>query len=359
MSNIKVLIIDDSALVRQLLTEILDSDGRIEVVGTAADPLIARNKIKQLNPDVLTLDVEMPRMDGLTFLRNVMRLRPMPVVMISSVTEKGAKVTLDALEVGAVDYVTKPKVESGEGLSDYREDIVSKVLAAARAQVRAFDPSKFISSNVTKPKTEKTKVKATSGRYHPGQVILVGASTGGTEAIKELFLSINGENIPPVVVTQHIPAEFSSSYARRLNAMCDFDVAEAQDGDVLRPNHIYIAPGDYHLRVDRDGGKLVAKLDQSERVNRHRPAVEVMFNSALKVVHKDSIAVMLTGMGSDGAVAMAELHKAGIHTIAQDEATSVVWGMPGAVVALGAAEQTLAVQSIGAALVDRCNKTNQ
>ncbi len=339
---IKVLVIDDSALIRQLLTRILDSDPGIQVVGTAPDPYVARDKIKKLNPDVLTLDVEMPRMDGVTFLRNLMRLRPMPVVMVSTLTDAGADVTLRALELGAVDYVSKPKINVQDELQAYADEIISKVKAAARARVRGIDAA-------TPPRNAlSAAAPAASGRAHfktTDMIIAIGASTGGTEAIKDVLCQLP-PSTPGIVITQHIPAAFSKPFSERLNANSAMTVTQAEHGQQILPGHAYVAPGDRHLEVVRDGARFVCRLLDSEPVNRHKPSVEVMFNSVARNVGRNALCVLLTGMGDDGADAMGEMKRAGAPTIAQDEASSVVWGMPGEAVKRGHADEVLPLHSI-------------
>lgn len=353
-AKIRVLVVDDSALVRQLLTDLLSADPGIEVVGTAQDAYMAREKIKRLNPDVLTLDVEMPRMDGIQFLRNLMRLRPMPVVMCSSLTERGADVTLDALALGAVDFVTKPKVDVAYKLEDYAQEIVGKVKAAAQARVRALDPNAMpatssgsgaaaqpatqlrveekLSADAVLPKSAGPKIFRTTE-----QIIAIGASTGGTEAIKEVLMRLPPDS-PGVVITQHIPKAFSGPFAARMNASCDLTVYEAKDGQQILPGHVYIAPGDQHLLVVRDGALYRCRLNDGPPVQRHKPSVDVLFRSVAQNVGRNAIGVMLTGMGRDGAEGMKEMREAGAACIAQDEATSVVWGMPGAAFEVGAVE---------------------
>jgi two-component system, chemotaxis family, protein-glutamate methylesterase/glutaminase len=344
--RIRVLIVDDSALVRQLLSEMLATDREIEVVGTASDAHVAREKIKSLNPDVLTLDVEMPRMDGLTFLRNLMRLRPMPVVMVSSLTERGADVTLDALALGAVDYLPKPKVDLAATLRDYRDELVAKLKAAAGARVRALAttipsvPPRQSADAIIPPTSGPARQLRTTDR-----IVAIGASTGGTEAIKEVLIRLPAD-APGVVVTQHIPKAFSEAFAQRMDACCQMTVCEARDGQQVLPGHVYIAPGDQHLLLQRDGARYVCKLDNGTPVNRHKPSVDVLFRSVAQNAGRNAIGVLLTGMGKDGARGLKEMREAGSRTIAQDEATSVVWGMPGEAVALGAAEQVLALEAI-------------
>lgn len=347
---IKVLIVDDSALVRKLLSEMLARDRDIEVVGTAADPYAARERIKKLNPDVITLDVEMPRMDGITFLENLMRLRPMPVVMVSSLTQKGADVTLRALELGAIDFVAKPKIDIAGSLDSYADELIAKVRMAAGARVnpRAAAPRPALqidprhSADAVLPAATKTRVLRTTDR-----IIAVGASTGGTEAIRE-FLAPLPPDAPAIVISQHIPAAFSKPFAERMNRCTAMSVCEAQDGQYILPGHVYIAPGDQHLLVERDGARYRCRLNNGPPVNRHRPSVDVMFRSVAQNVGPNATGVILTGMGDDGARGLKEMLDAGAHTIAQDEASSVVWGMPGTAVRLGAAQHVLPLQRIPA-----------
>jgi two-component system chemotaxis response regulator CheB len=342
MSKIRVLVIDDSALIRKMLTEILSSRDDIEVVGTAADPFIAREKIKQLAPDVLTLDIEMPKMTGLQFLQNLMRLRPMPVIMVSTLTERGAPETLEALELGAVDYICKPKAKTETKLRIFADDLVDKVRMASIARVRPFELSKI-----------ETKVTGSNTDYP--RVIAVGSSTGGTEAIKELLSPVPA-NCPPILITQHIPKVFSTSFADRLNRALAMEVFEATEGMIIRPGCVYIAPGDYHLTIGRSGTKYVCHIQQTEKVNRHRPAVDVMFASILEAYGSKVVAVMLTGMGADGAQGMLGLKQAGAITYAQDEATSVVWGMPQAAYNLGAVDEVLPLQLIPGKMLKAAQK---
>jgi two-component system chemotaxis response regulator CheB len=355
--RIKVLIVDDSALVRSLLTDILRADPGIEVVGVASDAHIAREKIKALNPDVLTLDVEMPRMDGITFLKNLMRLRPMPVVMVSSLTERGADVTLDALALGAVDYLSKPKIDLAVTLKDYGDELIEKIRAASKASVRALDPRRAatIATNMTTkaahstdavlPKAPPPKQLRTTDR-----IIAIGASTGGTEAIKEVLMRLPPDT-PGVVIAQHIPKAFSGPFAKRMNDCCHVTVYEAEDGQQVLAGHAYIAPGDRHLMVVRDGARYVCRLDDGVPVNRHKPSVDVLFRSVAQNAGGNAIGAILTGMGKDGARGLKEMLDAGSRTIAQDEATSVVWGMPGEAVALGAAQHVLPLENVAAKIL--------
>lgn len=346
MNRCKVLVVDDSAVVRQLLSEILAQDPEIEVVGTAADPLLAREKIKRLNPDVLTLDVEMPRMDGLAFLENLMRLRPMPVVMVSSLTERGADITLQALALGAVDFVTKPKAGLAQGLGEYAGEITAKVKAAAKARVR---PSGHVARPVlrldaTAPGPVATRFRTTD------RLIAIGASAGGTEAIR-CVLERMPPDAPAIVLTQHIPASFSRAFVERLDRHSPMLVREARDGEMVLPGHAYLPPGDHHLRVVRDGARWRCRLDDGPPVNRHRPAVDVLFRSVAQAAGSNAVAAILTGMGDDGARGLLELRQAGASTLIQDEATSVVWGMPGAAAKLGAAQEILPLDAIAERLL--------
>ena len=360
MKKIRVLIIDDSALVRRLLTEILGSDPEIEIVGTAMDPHIARQKIKDLSPDVLTLDVEMPKMDGISFLRQLMRLRPMPVIMISSLTEEGAETTLEALAAGAIDFISKPKIDIANTLGDYTEEIIGKIKSAARVKVVARQsgstnkPAQTVKPDSRVNDSIDEKYSATAILQRPPQVralrttekiIAIGASTGGTEAIKEVLMPLRPDN-PAILITQHIPPVFSSAFARRMNLHTAMTVVEAADGQQVLPGHVYIAPGDKHLLLVRDGARYRCQLNDGPPVNRHKPSVDVLFRSVAQSAGKNAIGIILTGMGADGARGLNEMREAGAVTIAQDEKSSVVWGMPGEAVKLGAAQKVLALDQI-------------
>ena len=353
MSKIKVLIVDDSALVRNMLSEILDSDPGIEVVGTAANPNLARNKIKSLKPDVLTLDVEMPEMDGVTFLRNLMRLRPMPVVMVSTLTEQGADVTFEAMELGAIDFITKPKTDFSNTIKDYSEELISKVKTASVARVQTFDSSRLRPSLDNLPHVDPANSadaildKKVSRRPFKttDKLIAIGASTGGTEAIKQVLIDFPAD-APGTVITQHIPEAFSGPFAKRLDGMCAMTVKEAVDGEQILRGHAYVAPGNQHLMVERDGARFVCRLHDGPPVNRHRPSVDVMFRSVAQNIGANAVGVILTGMGNDGAQGLKEMQDAGSPTFAQDEKTSVVWGMPGEAVKLGAADEILPLTKI-------------
>jgi two-component system, chemotaxis family, protein-glutamate methylesterase/glutaminase len=365
---IKVLIVDDSALIRKMLTTILESDPGVTVVGTATDPYIAREKIKKLKPDMITLDVEMPKMDGVTFLRNLMRLHPLPVLMVSSLTEKGADITLQALEAGAIDFVTKPKVDLANTFEDYGSEILEKVRVVANANVKqmitrrpagvvksggraakqaAQDsgvvPQKF-STDVVLQKSEGKRHFQTTDR-----VVAIGASTGGTEAIREVLEDLP-HGMPGVVIVQHIPAAFSRPFAERMNTVSAMNVLHAEDGQQIIPGHVYIAPGDRHLIVVRDGARYICRLNDGELVNRHKPSVDVLFRSMAENVGPNGVGAILTGMGADGALGLKEMLDVGAPTIAQDERSSVVWGMPGEAVKAGGAQQVLPLCDVAAAL---------
>ncbi|NPA72544.1 MAG: chemotaxis response regulator protein-glutamate methylesterase [Gammaproteobacteria bacterium] len=364
---IKVLIVDDSALVRKMLREMLSSDPDLQVIGTASDPFDARAKIKALHPDVLTLDVEMPRMDGVTFLKNLMRLHPMPVVMVSTLTEKGANVTFEAMDLGAIDFVTKPKIDLAHTFVAYSDEICRKVKTASRVSRHALERqyARYVSNLERKPVVSSFKpvpdkvsadvviAKAGFSNKHfrtTDKVIALGASTGGTEAIKEVLMRLPA-NTPGMVITQHIPAAFSQPFAKRMNSLSEMTVFHAEDGQQILPGHVYIAPGDKHLMVVRDGARYICRLNEGPPVNRHKPAVDVMFRSVSQNVGPNSISILLTGMGADGALGMKEMQATGAPTIAQDEKSSVVWGMPGEAVKLGAADFVLSLDDIPAKIL--------
>ncbi|MQP77389.1 chemotaxis-specific protein-glutamate methyltransferase CheB [Stenotrophomonas sp. MYb238] len=344
----RVLIVDDSALIRQILTDLLARDPGIEVVGTASDPLIAREKIKRLNPDVLTLDVEMPRMDGLAFLENLMRLHPMPVVMVSTLTERGADTTLQALALGAVDFVAKPKLDVARGLEGYAEEICAKVKAAARSRVRALAPApqpKRTLESMPAPATASSLKFRTTDR-----LIAIGASAGGTEALR-VVLEMMPADAPAIVITQHLPASFSSAFAERLDRHSAMSVREAGDGEAVLPGHVYIPAGGRHLRIIRDGARWRCRIDDSAPVNLHKPAVDVLFRSVAQNAGANAVGAILTGMGDDGARGLLEMKQAGARTLVQDEASSVVWGMPGAAFKLGAADEVVPLDQVAARLL--------
>jgi two-component system chemotaxis response regulator CheB len=325
----KVLVIDDSALIRSLLTEIINDTKDLEVVGAAPDPLVAREMIKQLNPDVLTLDVEMPRMDGLDFLEKLMRLRPTPVLMVSTLTEKGSEITLRALELGATDFVTKPKMGITQGMQQYADEITDKIRTAAKAKVSTLQSiAKGSSSDSPAPSAIRNPLISSE------KLLIIGASTGGTEAIKSFLMQMPSD-CPGVLITQHMPAGFTKSFASRLDSLCKISVKEAVDGERVLPGHAYIAPGDKHLLLARSGANYVTRLSDSEPVNRHKPSVDVLFDSAAVNAGKNAIGIIMTGMGKDGAVGMLSMKDAGSHNFAQNEESCVVYGMPREAVAHG------------------------
>jgi two-component system chemotaxis response regulator CheB len=364
--KLRVLIVDDSPMDRELLLAVLEEQPDMEVVGQAADSYEAREKVRLLSPDVLTLDVSMPGMSGLTFLRNLMRLRPMPVVMCSALTEAGADATLEALAVGAVDFIAKPS-GGAESLADYRTAVVAKVRAAAYARVRAFAPPAAAAAPQDSaapraaaapgaPDADIAAFTAAAGR--PGaargvDVVAIGASTGGVTAIQELLESVPAGHLPPIVITQHIPAGFSRSFARRLDAQLPHAVHEAEPGMPLEPGHVYVAPGGHQFAIRRAaGGGYHCVVEQGQRVNLHRPSVDVLFHSVARQAGHRAVGVMLTGMGSDGARGMRAMRDQGAYNIVQDKASSLVWGMPGAAAEAGAAHAELPLARIGPTLCE-------
>lgn len=328
--KIKVLVVDDSALIRSLLTEIINSQRDMVVVGAAPDPLIAREMIKQLNPDVLTLDVEMPKMDGLDFLEKLMRLRPMPVVMVSTLTERGSEITMRALELGAIDFVTKPKMSITAGMLDYTEEITDKIRTASKARVAPL--SRHTSIIHASPSQLRNPFISSE------KLLIIGASTGGTEAIKSFLLQMPSD-CPGILITQHMPAGFTKSFANRLDSICQISVKEAQGGERVLPGHAYIAPGDKHLLLVRSGANYMTELSDAPPVNRHKPSVDVLFDSAALNAGKNAIGVILTGMGKDGATGMAKMKSAGAYNFAQNEESCVVYGMPKEAVAHGGVDE--------------------
>jgi two-component system chemotaxis response regulator CheB len=350
-ARIRVVVVDDSALVRGLLGEIINRQPDMQCVGAAADPMAARELIRAVNPDVITLDVEMPRMDGIDFLSRLMRLRPTPVVMVSTLTERGADVTLRALELGAVDFVSKPRLGVVEGLQGLADDITEKIRVASRAHVR-----RLATPAATATAQQPVAQRPAMGRLSTEKLIFIGASTGGTEATKTLLTELPVDS-PAILITQHMPAGFTTSYARRLDSLCQIRVKEAVDGERLLPGSAYLAPGGLHLSVERSGANYLARVRDGEPVNRHKPSVEVLFESAARVVGPNALGVMLTGMGADGAQAMRAMRDAGSYNICQDEASCVVFGMPREAIARGAAHEVLPLARIAVALVARLKST--
>ena len=340
--KIKVLIIDDSALIRSVLKEIINSYPDMEVVGAASNPLQAREMIRTFNPDVLTLDVEMPEMDGLTFLEKLMRLHPMPVLMISSLTERGSDAALRALELGAVDFLAKPKLNIVGGMQAYSDEIAEKIRVAYKTKLRPRvqgqqrEPLPVLGNRIAT--TEK--------------IIVVGSSTGGTEAIKEFLMRMPADS-PGILIAQHMPEAFTHSFAKRLDGLCRISVSEAVDNERVLPGHAYIAPGHSHLLLKRSGANYMTSLSQADPVNHHRPSVEVLFRSAAQQAGQNAIGVMLTGMGKDGAAAMLEMRQAGAYNLAQDEASCVVFGMPKEAIAMGGVDEVVGIMEMTQRVLSR------
>jgi two-component system chemotaxis response regulator CheB len=372
MAKTRVVVVDDSALVRSMLTEIINRQPDMECIGAASDPFVAREMIRNLNPDVITLDVEMPRMDGIDFLSKLMRLRPMPVVMVSTLTERGAEVTLKALELGAIDFVAKPKIGVADGLRQLSDDITDKIRIASKARIHrtptaptasattAATPSVGARGGVAHasapPVARPASPTPSLGRLSTEKIIFIGASTGGTEATKEVLTGLPAD-APAVVITQHMPPGFTRNYAARLDGLCKISVKEASDGERILPGHAYIAPGGMHLSVERSGANYIARVRDGEPVNRHKPSVEVLFKSAASVVGPNAIGIMLTGMGADGAKAMREMKDAGAYCVAQDEASCVVFGMPREAINAGAVQEVLPLTRIAQHVLDHLRAT--
>lgn len=343
-SKVRVLVVDDSALMRSMLTSMLEQDPGIEVVGSAPDPHYAREKIKALNPDVITLDVEMPKMDGLSFLEKIMTLRPMPVVMISSLTQNGAEATLQALDLGAVDFVAKPQADLETQFETKREEICEKVKAAARARVSTRSGTDYAKVRLATPR---------SGYATTERIVAIGASTGGVEAIREVICRLPADS-PAIVMTQHMPEKFTRSFADRLNGLAAVTVKEAADGDRVMPGHAYLAPGDRHLELIRSGADYRCRLTDAPPVSGHRPSVDVLFHSVAKNAGKNAIGVILTGMGKDGADGLLEIRNAGGQTIGQDEKSCIVYGMPKVAFERGGVMQQLSLGKVADGILDLC-----
>ncbi|MCP9473559.1 MAG: chemotaxis response regulator protein-glutamate methylesterase [Nitrospira sp.] len=351
MKKIRVLTVDDSALMRQVLATLLSKDPEIEVIGSAPDPYVAREKIKALNPDVLTLDVEMPKMDGLTFLEKLMRGHPMPVVMVSTLTEAGCETTLRALELGAVDFITKPKLDVQRGMEEVARELIDKVKAAAVANVKREVSGVGREMNVLPPPSPSSFPSGSAMLKTTDTIIAIGSSTGGTEAVKDILTALPA-NTPPILITQHMPPRFTKTWADRLNSLCRISVKEAADGDSVLPGHALVAPGGYHMALDRNGARYMVRVTQDPPVNRHRPSVDVLFDSVARYAGRNSIGVILTGMGGDGAKGMLAMKQAGARTIAQDEATCVVFGMPKEAIKLGGVDKVLPLGEIAGAVME-------
>jgi two-component system chemotaxis response regulator CheB len=362
MNKIKVLVVDDSALIRRLFSDMLNADPEIVVIDTATDPIEARSKIKQHNPDVVTLDIEMPKMDGLTFLEKLMRLHPLPVVMISSHTKKGAECVMRSLEIGAVDFMPKPVSNESDSLHVYANNLINKIKVASKANVAKhleINENHLSHASVISEShaSSRTSVELLDCKTNI-RLVAIGSSTGGTEAVTEVLKSIPSD-FPPIVITQHIPSKFSNAFAERLNRNCAGTIVEAKDGDEIMPGHVYIAPGGLQMEVVKYKYRLMCKVYKGEKVNRHSPSVEVLFKSVAKVVGKKVISVMLTGMGDDGSASMKDIQDVGGITIAQDEKSSVVWGMPGAAVRLGCVDRVVSLHKIAPELIDICRQDSR
>ncbi|WP_320197578.1 protein-glutamate methylesterase/protein-glutamine glutaminase [Agrobacterium sp. rho-13.3] len=346
----RVLIVDDSASVRQTLTAVLQSDPAIEVIGVASDPFMAAKKIQEEMPDVITLDVEMPRMDGITFLRKIMSQHPIPVVMCSSLTEAGSETLLQALEAGAVDIILKPRIGAADHLADSALRICEVVKSAAHARVKGIRPgarsasasgpqARLTADAVLPPPSGKAMARTTE------MVVCVGASTGGTEALREMLEKLPA-NSPGIVIVQHMPEKFTAAFARRLNTLCEVEIKEAEDGDPVLRGHVLIAPGDKHTLLERQGARYQVSVRTGPLVSRHRPSVDVLFRSAARSAGSNAMGVIMTGMGDDGARGMLEMHQAGAFTVAQDEASSIVFGMPKEAIAHGGVDKVLSLDHI-------------
>lgn len=342
---VRVLIVDDSAVVRQLLSTLLSADPEIEVVGTAPDPHVARERIKALNPDVVTLDVEMPHMDGVTFLRKIMTLRPTPVVMISTLTQAGAETTLEALEIGAVDFIAKPVTDLAHAMTGLASELQNKVKAAARARIGV----RRLPATPAAPRVHRPRPQGSSGK-----IVFIGASTGGVEALKVVLMGLPPD-CPPTLITQHMPPRFTAAFAERLNRECAMTILEAVHDQVIEPGHVYIAPGSHHLEIHRSGGRNVCRLSDGPPVSGHRPSVDVLFRSAARTTGKSAVGVILTGMGKDGAEGMLEMRQAGAITLGQNEETSLVYGMPRVAFERGGVMRQHALTRIADAILDACD----
>ncbi len=350
--KIRVLIVDDSAVVRQTLSSVLQSDPEIEVIATASDPFVAAQRIQSEMPDVITLDVEMPRMDGITFLRKLMAQRPVPVVMCSSLTEQGSETLMQALEAGAVDVILKPRIDTAQFLEESRIRICEAVKAAAQARLRRLpssgrpEPQKKLSADVMLPPPAASRAMARTTEM----VVCIGASTGGTESLREVLQVLPADS-PGIVIVQHMPEKFTAAFAHRLNGLCEMEVREAADGDAVLRGLALIAPGNHHLLLQRSGARYYVAVKDGPLVSRHRPSVDVLFRSAAHTAGSNALGIIMTGMGDDGARGLLEMKRAGAATVAQDEATSVVFGMPKEAIALGAADRVLALDRMAGEIV--------
>ncbi len=342
---VRVLVVDDSAVMRQLLSTLLAEDPEIEIVGTAPDPLVARDRIKALNPDVITLDVEMPHMDGVSFLRKIMTLRPMPVVMISTLTQAGAEITLEALEIGAVDFIAKPVTNVAQELAAIASELQAKVKTAARTKVGAHRAA----AAAVAPRAPRPHKFVSSGE----KIVVIGASTGGVEALKAVLMGLPAD-CPPVLITQHMPPRFTAAFAERLNRECPMAVSEARHEDAVEQGHVYIAPGSHHLELVRKGTGFACAINDGPPVSGHRPSVDVLFRSAVRAAGPKAVGVILTGMGKDGAEGLLELRRTGAMTLGQDEATALIYGMPRVAFERGGVAKQLPLSHVADAILDAC-----
>lgn len=352
---IRVLVVDDSALVRQTLQDIFNADPDLEVIGTASDPYVAAKRMETAVPDVITLDVEMPRMDGLTFLKKIMTQHPIPVVICSAVTEKGAEATFKALEYGAVEIITKPKLSTKKFLEESAIKICDAVKAAARARMKKVVERVKIQPKLTADAVLPAPSMRTRAVSRTDRVCVIGASTGGTEALAQVLMALP-PNCPPIAIVQHMPEHFTSAFANRLNAACRVNVKEAQDNDPMLPGQVLIAPGNKHMLLKRNGSRYYVEVKDGPLVRRHRPSVDVLFRSAARYAGNNAVAVIMTGMGDDGAAGMLEMHEAGAYTMAQDEATCVVFGMPQEAIKAGGVSKVLPLGRLAAEIVNACSK---
>lgn len=350
VDKIKVAVVDDSALIRQILTEIIQRTSDMVVVGTAADPFAARELIRNTAPDVVTLDIEMPRMGGLEFLEKLMRLRPTPVIMISTLTEQGSDAAVRALALGAIDVIGKPKLDVVRGMEAYADELCEKLRTAAHAKLR---PSAL---QVTPALSADSVLRMRSRPLLPTteKIIAIGSSTGGTEALKVVLSGFSATS-PAILVVQHMPEAFTRAFAQRLNSVCQMQVKEAEHGERALPGYAYVAPGHSHLLLARSGSHYVLELNQGPPVNRHRPSVDVLFRSVANVAGRNALGAILTGMGKDGAQGLKEMRTAGAWTVAQDEASCVVFGMPKEAIQLGAVDKIVALDRVSATLVGQLN----
>lgn len=352
--RIKVLVVDDSALVRQTLADIVSGDEELELIGTASDPFVAAKRMETMAPDVILLDVEMPRMDGITFLRKIMTQHPIPVVICSSVTEQGAEATFKAMEYGAVEVIQKPRMGTKRFLEESGIRICDALKAAARAKLRKLSPlAAGVPPKLSADAVLPAATPMTTTVQQTEKMVVIGASTGGTEALRVVLESLP-EGCPPIAIVQHMPEHFTAAFANRLNAICRVTVKEAQDNDVMRRGQVLIAPGNLHMLLKRNGSRYYVEVREGPLVRRHRPSVDVLFRSAARYAGRNAVAAIMTGMGDDGAAGMKELFDVGAHTIAQDEASCVVFGMPQEAIKLGGVRKVVSLEEIAPAIIRAC-----